>query len=54
MCAGQAASEHADPAVDARGLDPGENFDCDDRQPETDKEALYQVIAHKHWIGKEE
>ena len=39
--AGQATPERGDPAIDSRNLDPRENFNGDERQPEPDEEALY-------------
>jgi len=52
--AGLAQSEHADPAVDPAGLDPGVNLGRDKRQPEADEEALDHIIPHRSYLGKEE
>ena len=50
--AGLAQSEHGDPAVDLRGLDPGVNLGRDKRQPEADEDALDHIIPHSSWTGK--
>jgi hypothetical protein len=52
--AGLAQSEHADPAVDLPGLDPGVNLGRDKRQPEANQEALDHIIPHSSYLDKKE